>query len=533
MAQYLDFEGLKTLWTAIGIADDATLNSAKESFKTTLESNLSFQRIQTGETGHELQLVLTEGENTKVIASFNDSEYVKDGILQNVAIIDISDTAKYPDGIWYDQQKVTTGKFIEFTWNTDAGIATDYLKVDEIGKIYKEDNEISANSSITIGTDNTLSVNKVTADKTKTTSAITIAGGPLANQLKGLYGNSIPAGTSLQDLLQALACEELLPNPEAKATYGTFTISLDAPAITAPSWNNTLVEVGEPIVLPGATGKNTYTSTPALSFDNFAYGYSITEGDNFTASATETNPPTVLATIKQITEDVVYTLTRTVSNFILPDGTSNTATAANGADITFNTVTATTKIGENKIKYTLNINKINYSAKVNAENVYYALTNLGKTTLVNKNGVTSQQKVDKTAMHTYSVSKPNDSTTSVYKVTAVYPVYTNISNGAFIETTTTRLALSSGNEFVIDAPTEVNSPYVFTFEYPACKTISSFKTTDLQGAFVDLDPTAYTISDMEYDRTIHNVVHKYKRLYTHGGTGETKYKITFSSNLNV
>lgn len=529
MAQYLDFEGLKTLWTAIETADGAALDSAKESFKTTLANNLSFKRTQTGETTHELQLVLTEGENETVIASFNDSDYVKDGILKDVAIIDVS--ATYPNGILYNNQTVTTGKFIEFTWNTEAGIANDYLKVDEIGKTYKEDNANSANSSITIGADNTLSVNKVTADKTKTTAPITIAGGPLANQLKGLYGNSIPAGTSLQDLLQALACEELLPNPAAKAVYGTFTISLDAPETTKPDWDGTLVEVGAQLELPGAKGKNTYTNSPALTFDNFAYGYSTEEGDNFTASTSENNPSSVTATIDQITDGVVYTLTRTVSNFTLPDGAVNTATAVNGANTSFDKVNATANIGENKIKYTLNINKVNYSANVKAENVYYALTNLGKTTLVSKTGATSQQKVDKTATHTYSVSKPGDKSTTEYKVTAVYPVYTNISGGTFIESASKRLDLSAGNEFVIEAPTEIGSAYVFTFEYPATKTISAFEAKDAGGNWAIVDASTYS-KEVGCKRTVQDVSYDYYRLQTTGGNGKMSYKITLSGNLN-
>ena len=46
------------------------------------------------------------------------------------------------------------------------------------------------------------------ADQLMTTKDITIAGGPLANELKSVYPNGIPAGTTLQDLFLALACQE-------------------------------------------------------------------------------------------------------------------------------------------------------------------------------------------------------------------------------------------------------------------------------------------------------------------------------------
>ena len=46
------------------------------------------------------------------------------------------------------------------------------------------------------------------ADQLRTTQNITIAGGPLANELKEVFPDGIPSGTSLQDLLLALACQE-------------------------------------------------------------------------------------------------------------------------------------------------------------------------------------------------------------------------------------------------------------------------------------------------------------------------------------
>ena len=58
------------------------------------------------------------------------------------------------------------------------------------------------------------------ADQLRTTENITIAGGPLAAELKTVYPDGIPAGTTLQDLFLALACQEQWPNPVATASYG-------------------------------------------------------------------------------------------------------------------------------------------------------------------------------------------------------------------------------------------------------------------------------------------------------------------------
>ena len=528
MAQYLDLDGLKTLWNAIGTADTGILNAAKDSFKDTLENDLTFRRalVPGSETEYRLELVLDAGsEAEKVVASFNDSAYVKDGILKDVTIIDASDAEKYPEGVIYNGEPYTTGKFIEFTWNTDAGTANDYLKVDEIGKTY------SASDSIAISSDNKLSVTKVGDDITKTSAAINIVGGPLAAELGKAFGTEIPANTSLQDILMKLACAELLPNPAATSSYGSLTLSLATPAVTAPSWNNKLYEVGSVVTLPGSTGNSVTSSTPALTFDNFAYGYSTTEG-KFNAETAERNPSSVTATVTEITDGVVYTFKRNISKFTTAEGTVNTVSGAVGADLSFADTSATVVLGDNTINYSLEVNKATYSATVKAESVYYAKTNLGNTTLVNSDNSTSQQKVDKTTLHTYTATAPAKRTTTSYKATGVWPVYNNISSGAFVETAANRLDLTTGNQFVIEAPTEIGSAYVFTFEYPAKKTISKFEAKDAGGNWATVDASTYS-KEVACKRTVQNVQYDYYRLQTTGGNGKMSYRITLSGNLNA
>ena len=111
------------------------------------------------------------------------------------------------------------------------------------------------------------------ADQLRTTENITIAGGPLAAELKTVYPDGIPAGTTLQDLFLALACQEQWPNPVATASYGTLTTTAYAPVVTNPKWHNTVVEYGSSVTIGAVTGKNATSNTPSLSFDNFAYGY--------------------------------------------------------------------------------------------------------------------------------------------------------------------------------------------------------------------------------------------------------------------
>ena len=63
---------------------------------------------------------------------------------------------------------------------------------DKFGSVYKGDKMVGTTK----------------ADSLYTTGDITIAGGPMETILKAVYGEKIPAGTSMQELFMALACEE-------------------------------------------------------------------------------------------------------------------------------------------------------------------------------------------------------------------------------------------------------------------------------------------------------------------------------------
>lgn len=368
------------------------------------------------------------------------------------------------------------------------------------------------------------------ADSLYTTEPITIAGGPLADFFEDAYGGTIPAGTSLQDFISALACVELWPNPAATASYGALTSTLSAPASTQ-SWSgsNKLVEYGSTIEVGKVTAANASANSPALTFSNFAYGFATTTGKHpVNKNAT---PSKVDATVTTDTTDVEYTLSRTYStNVGRPvDHSADSVKGANGSGLSFAAENVTAGLGENTVQFTLSVNKQIHSATVAAPSVYYALSNLGNT---DKDNV-SQQKVDKTATHTYTPNPaiPASASSSTYKVTGVWPVYSNIKNGAFTADTTTCYTLQTSNVFEF-SNTPAEGTYKFMFDYPATHTVSKFEMKDPSGNWKPV-ASAYNADSLEnHFKTVQGVKRDYKRLTTAGGAGEQNYRITLNKSLD-
>ena len=366
------------------------------------------------------------------------------------------------------------------------------------------------------------------ADSLYTTEPITIAGGPLADFFEDAYGGTIPAGTSLQDFISALACVELWPNPAATASYGTLTSTLSAPSSTQ-SWSgsNKLVEYGSTIEVGKVTAANASANAPALTFSNFTYGFATTTDKHKNAT-----PSSVNATVTTATTDVEYTLSRTYSDNVgrPADHSADSVKGANGSGLSFAAENVTAGLGANTVKFTLSVNKQIHSATVAAPSVYYALSNLGNT---DKDNV-SQQKIDKTSTYTYTPNPaiPASKSSSTYTVTGVWPVYSNIKSGAFTADATTRYTLQTSNVFeFIDTPTEVGSANNFMFDYPATHTVSKFEMKDPSGNWVAF-AGSYTAASAPFNKTVQGVERSYKRLTTAGGNGSMKYRITLNKALD-
>lgn len=517
--KYLDLTGVDTLWKAVKAEDEKIDAKA-----TNLINDLSFVYDANAKTitlkGNKTTV---DGEDSYGLnTTISTADFVKDGMLEDVSIV----TSGTDNPIAYEGTTYTDGtKFIKFLWNTDGTSKVDYLKVEEIAKTYV------GSDSITINSNNELHVAKVNADITKTTDAITIAGGPLAGYFDDVYTDGvIPAGTTLQDLLQALACTELWPNPAALAAYGTFTSTISAPSSTQ-SWSGSskLVEIGAPITVGAVTASNAVSNSPSLTFDNFSYGFATTIGKH-NATKVETNPDSVKATVTTVTDGVEYTLSRTYSNFKRADDHSaDSVKGALASGISFASETVNANIGKNTVQFTLSVNKQIHSATVKAPSVYYALSNLGNTD--DKNGTV--QTVDRTETYTYTPNPaiPATKSSSVYEVTAVRPVYHNIASDSFKADADVRFGLQKGATFVITVPTEVNSANNFMFDYPKTHTISNFNVKDLQGNWVPFS-AYYNATSETVTKTIQGVDYEYYRLTTGGGNGNGEYQIILNKTLD-
>lgn len=420
--KYLDLTGVETLWEAIKSADDTV--------KTDLTALINGIKAKSGSSvgynSETKRMFLKDSEGKEIADSgFDASAFVKDGVLDNVEIIETSETIKVTYGkdaegkdIVYDG--INKAKFIEFTWNTDAGKKNDYLKIDEIGKTYAEDDI----KSIVISTDNKLSVNHVGSDKTKTSEAITIAGGPLASILsKAFTDGSIPANTSLQDILMKLACTELWPDgidgrANAKSSITDLSSSIAAPTFTAGDLktNDTyLVKVGSSINIGAVTTSKATYGLPNVSYSGFTWGYATstaTDAEKFK----DVNPSSVTGSVTTAT-NVTYTLSRSVVGFTgAPTASITAVDSAPSADAT----TGVAIKGTNSISFTLSVDKIVHTGSLQNATTYYALSNL-----YNTNDESGAVKIINSVNKTYNGSKPSNKSTSTYKAIGVYPLYSN------------------------------------------------------------------------------------------------------------
>ena len=261
--KYLDLTGVGELWKLIKTADD--------NVKKAITDELATMAGKTGATidraGGNIVLKNAKGD---IISSLPEADFVKDGVLQSVEIITATDGA-----FTYDGAEVKEGeKFIKFTWNTDAGAGAEdndsvsnvtYLKVSEIAPAY------TGTGGVVVNSNNQISIEEVDAAKTKLTEDITIAGGPLANNVvetgdewpwKDDAGNKIiPSGKSMEEILTGLFLKVI----NGTVTFGTvaWSKSLSNPTVVLSS--NGPVEVGSTVKLSSVTAGSATSSKRSIT----------------------------------------------------------------------------------------------------------------------------------------------------------------------------------------------------------------------------------------------------------------------------
>lgn len=385
-------------------------------------------------------------------------------------------------------------KTIPSATTSNAGVmsATDKVKVDKIvtdgdGNKYLTDNG------------NYQELIEDTTETIKTTDAIPVAGGPLADLLNKAGINSISPDTSMQDLFVSLFTKELWPTNLA-FKEGTVSAAITAPSFTLSSTN--LVEVGATVTIGKTTLSVATMSTTARTYSGFTYGYSSTNDNTKDSSNTTITVNASNAALNSVN----YTMKRT-TNSSVENATANT----NPAQVTLDSKTFKAIEGTNTVK--VDITGPTANATFASMPVYYACSNLGKTSEEHKS--VAKDTITKTS------STPSNSKT--LNVTGVYPYYTNKDN----ITTFAKLGLTTNKTLDVTFVAETASNK-HAFKIPAKFNVTKITLLNtLSGKYEDYSVSRFSVTTEAINVQGTDVQYK---IYTRndGTNGSSSFKITFA-----
>lgn len=385
-------------------------------------------------------------------------------------------------------------KTIPSATTSNAGVmsATDKVKVDKIvtnggGNKYLTDNG------------NYQELIEDTTETIKTTDAIPVAGGPLADLLNKAGINSISPDTSMQDLFVSLFTKELWPTNLA-FKEGTVSAAITAPSFTLSSTN--LVEVGATVTIGKTTLSVATMSTTARTYSGFTYGYSSTNDNTKDSSNTTITVNASNAALNSVN----YTMKRT-TNGSVENATANT----NPAQVTLDSKTFKAIEGTNTVK--VDITGPTANATFASMPVYYACSNLGKTSEEHKS--VAKDTITKTS------STPSNSKT--LNVTGVYPYYTNKDN----ITKFAKLGLTTNKTLDVTFVAETASNK-HAFKIPAKFNVTKITLLNtLSGKYEDYSVSRFSVTTETINVQGTNVQYK---IYTRndGTNGSSSFKITFA-----
>lgn len=385
-------------------------------------------------------------------------------------------------------------KTIPSATTSNAGVmsATDKVKVDKIvtdgdGNKYLTDNG------------NYQELIEDTTETIKTTDAIPVAGGPLANLLNKAGINSISPDTSMQDLFVSLFTKELWPT-NLVFKEGTVSAAIAAPSFTLS--NTGLVEVGATVTIGKTTLSAATMSTTARTYSGFTYGYSSSNDNTKDSSNT-----TITVNASNVAlNSVNYTMKRT-TNRSVENATANT----NHAQVTLDSKTFKAIEGTNTVK--VDITGPTANATFASMPVYYACSNLGKT---NK-----EHKTEPKDTTTKTSTIPSNSKT--LNVTGVYPYYTNKDN----ITAFAKLPLTTNKTLDVTFVAETASNK-HIFKLPSKFNVTKITLLNtLSGQYENYDVSRFSVTTETID--VQGTGTQYKVYTRNDGTnGSSSFKITFA-----
>ena len=385
-------------------------------------------------------------------------------------------------------------KTIPSATTSNAGVmsATDKVKVDKIvtdgdGNKYLTDNG------------NYQELIEDTTETIKTTDAIPVAGGPLADLLNKAGINSISPDTSMQDLFVSLFTKELWPT-NLVFKEGTVSAAIAAPSFTLSSTN--LVEVGATVTIGKTTLSAATMSTTARTYSGFTYGYSSSNDNTKDSSNT-----TITVNASNVAlNSVNYTMKRT-TNGSVENATANT----NHAQVTLDSKTFKAIEGTNTVK--VDITGPTANATFASMPVYYACSNLGKTN--------EEHKTEPKDTTTKTSTIPSNSKT--LNVTGVYPYYTNKDN----ITAFAKLPLTTNKTLDVTFVAETASNK-HIFKLPSKFNVTKITLLNtLSGQYENYDVSRFSVTTETINVQGANVQYK---VYTRndGTNGSSSFKITFA-----
>ena len=385
-------------------------------------------------------------------------------------------------------------KTIPSATTSNAGVmsATDKVKVDKIvtdgdGNKYLTDNG------------NYQELIEDTTETIKTTDAIPVAGGPLADLLNKAGINSISPDTSMQDLFVSLFTKELWPT-NLVFKEGTVSAAIAAPSFTLS--NTGLVEVGATVTIGKTTLSAATMSTTARTYSGFTYGYSSSNDNTKDSSNT-----TITVNASNVAlNSVNYTMKRT-TNGSVENATANT----NHAQVTLDSKTFKAIEGTNTVK--VDITGPTANATFASMPVYYACSNLGKTN--------EEHKTEPKDTTTKTSTIPSNSKT--LNVTGVYPYYTNKDN----ITTFAKLGLTTNKTLDVTFVAETASNK-HAFKIPAKFNVTKITLLNtLSGKYEDYSISRFSVTTETINVQGTDVQYK---VYTRndGTNGSSSFKITFA-----
>lgn len=387
-------------------------------------------------------------------------------------------------------------KTIPSATTSNAGVmsATDKVKVDKIvtdgdGNKYLTDN----------GNYQELTLIEDTTETIKTTDAIPVAGGPLADLLNKAGINSISPDTSMQDLFVSLFTKELWPT-NLVFKEGTVSAAIAAPSFTLS--NTGLVEVGATVTIGKTTLSAATMSTTARTYSGFTYGYSSSNDNTKDSSNT-----TITVNASNVAlNSVNYTMKRT-TNGSVENATANT----NHAQVTLDSKTFKAIEGTNTVK--VDITGPTANATFASMPVYYACSNLGKTN--------EEHKTEPKDTTTKTSTIPSNSKT--LNVTGVYPYYTNKDN----ITAFAKLPLTTNKTLDVTFVAETASNK-HIFKLPSKFNVTKITLLNtLSGQYENYDVSRFSVTTETID--VQGTGTQYKVYTRNDGTnGSSSFKITFA-----